>query len=99
MTKHKRLIAFVVAAAIVFAMAFSVLFIVCNEKHDCTGGVDCQICQQIRAGVENFLHHTPKPQNTVLLVTISYALLLVIGKVLQRSVLDTLISLKVKLSA
>ena len=97
MTRSKRIIALAVAAAIVFAMAFSVLFIVREEEHECSG-VDCQFCQQMNAAMESFLHHTPKPQNTALLSIVSFALMLVLGMVRQGKVSDTLTALKVKLS-
>ncbi len=97
MTKSKRFIALAVVFAMVFAMAFSVLFIVREENHECTG-VDCHICQQINAGILQFNHHTPKPHSAVYLLTVTYALVLLLGSLRKSRVSNTPISLKVKLS-
>ncbi len=46
MTKQKRLAALLVAAAVLFIMLFSALYIAAEVHHDCTGE-DCRVCTLI----------------------------------------------------
>ena len=46
MTKKKRIISLVVAAAVLFVMLYSALYIAAEANHDCVGE-NCPICYQI----------------------------------------------------
>ena len=46
MTKRKRIISLVVAAAVLFVMLYSALYIAAEANHDCVGE-NCPICYQI----------------------------------------------------
>lgn len=46
MTKTKRFVAFTLALTFVFAVLFSVCFIIVKSEHDCSGE-DCPTCCQI----------------------------------------------------
>ena len=46
MTKRKRIISLVVAAAVLFVMLYSALYIAAEANHDCVGE-NCPICYKI----------------------------------------------------
>ncbi len=54
MTKKNRALALLPAAALVFIMLFSVLYITRNADHDCAQE-KCSVCQQLEV-CENTLH-------------------------------------------
>ena len=47
MTKRRRILAVILAAVIVFTLAFSSFYIIGEYNHHCIGN-DCPVCEQIR---------------------------------------------------
>ena len=97
MTKQKRTIALLLAAALCFAMLFSAFFIGMEAHHDCTGA-DCVICDCIHT-CENIL----KTSAAAIMLLISLLVCISAFFYVQEAIssctgLVTLISLKVKLS-
>ena len=97
MTNKKRAVALFAAAAFVFVMLFSVVYIAAESDHDCVGS-DCQICYQI-----SVCQHTLR---SILLIacsvlstaTIVCVLCRWVSRAADSAIFCTLVSLKVKLS-
>ncbi|MBR3149463.1 MAG: hypothetical protein IKF64_04760 [Eubacterium sp.] len=87
------------ALAVIIALTFvlSVLFVVFESEHNCSGD-DCQICQTVGNCLKILDNTTPKPETAVLSVAVIFALVLVLGTVMLRADSENLITLKVKLS-
>ena len=97
MASKRRIIAFVVAAAMALAMTFSVFFIAHNAEHKCSG-TDCQICAQISNCIKNLNKITPKPESLCAVAAIAFAIVFCLGAICLAQQQKSLITLKVKLS-
>ena len=97
-SKAKRCLAFVLAAAIAVVFAVSVLFVVSNAEHECSGNDDCHICQLVTFSLNVFRNISPDPDSSAVSASVCFALVLVLGAVFTRTVSQNLITLKVKLS-
>lgn len=97
MAIKKRIIAFVVAVAMAIGLVSSVVFIAENAEHNCSG-VDCQICDLVQSNLKFFDNQTPNPNAPVYTLVVFWALVLVIGLKHKVCKMDTLVSLKTKLS-
>ena len=97
MSKKCRVVAILIAAAVLFVMLSSACYIAIEADHDCTGE-DCPICYQISV-CENTLKSLGQAVASVTLaifIGVSAASLLSFVK--RSAVHTTLVSLKVKLS-
>lgn len=97
MEAKKRILIILLTMAFIFGMLFSVMYITVESHHDCIGE-DCPICQYIIV-CENIL----KKLSTALAVisisiTFVFASKISIIKNLKLILIQTLVSLKVKLS-
>ena len=97
MSTKKRILAFAVALAMVFAMAFSVFFIAHNGEHNCSGE-DCRICAQINNCIRSLNNITPKPETAAVYIPAVFALVALIGAVVQFNNKKSLVDLNIKLS-
>ncbi|MGN0534364.1 MAG: hypothetical protein ACI4IK_08375 [Eubacterium sp.] len=97
MKKHKKLLCAAIALIMVFSVAFSVLFIAKEANHSCVAR-DCQICQQISACFNLLNNMSPDISSASALTAVSFAVLMIIGSVINTAVSNTLINQKVKLS-
>lgn len=97
MLKSRRITALITAFAFAFAFCFSVLFIVEEAEHNCSGE-HCNICEQINACLHFFDNFSPKPEALGFSASLFFAAVLLIGAVAESKKNITLVNLKVKLS-
>lgn len=97
MNSAKKRLSALVAAAIAFVFVLSVLFVVFEAEHNCSGD-DCQICQTVNTCLHIFDNTTPDPEIITPAAFAVFALVLVIGAVSACVYSENLITLKVKLS-
>ena len=97
MTKQKRMLAIVMAAAILFIMLTSAFFVAAEANHDCIGG-GCKICCQINACCAVLKGLALAVIAAVLTAAASRPLLFLFAGCRLSAPRYTLVSLKVKLS-
>ena len=97
MTRQKRFIAGILAAAICIVMLFSVCYIAAETHHDCTGE-NCMICYQINACVSSLKITVLALTAVVLALSAMYSVVTASKDDYYLSFGSTLVSLKVKLS-
>ena len=97
MTKRKRIISLVVAAAVLFVMLYSALYIAAEANHDCVGE-NCPICYQINV-CQNALKNLSLAVCAVAFAAaFTYTLCRSISVCTDYAQSYTLVSLKVKLT-
>ncbi|MGN0523762.1 MAG: hypothetical protein ACI4IG_05785 [Eubacterium sp.] len=97
MLKRNRLISVIVAVAMAIGLVSSAVFVIENSNHKCTG-VDCQVCDHVKLNLKAFDNQTPKPESVLAVLTVAWAIVLVLGCRANNVKTDTLINLKIKLS-
>lgn len=97
MLKRSRIISVIVAVAMVIGLVFSSLFIVENSEHKCSGA-DCKICAQVNLSLKTFNNQTSKPETVLSVISVFWAMVLILGCKNNSAKADTLIDLKTKLS-
>lgn len=97
MARRNRILSAFIAFAMVLAMAFSVLFIAEEANHNCSNS-DCQICYQINSCLKLLYTVSYEPDVQAVSYALAFGLVLVIGAVMANQNINTLISLKTKLS-
>lgn len=95
MDKRKKITAFIIAAAIIFTMLFSALFVVGEAEHNCSGA-ECVICCLIRLCVNNFSAVTKSACLFCIFAVLLLYLCLAISKK-RKAESDSPVNLKVKL--
>ena len=97
MTKRKRIISLVVAAAVLFVMLYSALYIAAEANHDCVGE-NCPICYQINVCQNALKNLSLAVCAAVFAAALPYTLCRGISVCTDYAQSYTLVSLKVKLS-
>lgn len=97
MQNAKKRFSAVMAFIIALCFVLSVLFVVFEAEHDCSGD-DCQICQTVNTCLHLLDNTTPKPDTAAAVMPVIYALVLVMGALSACLCSENLITLKVKLS-
>lgn len=98
MSRINKLTALLLTIAVTTVMLFSALFIAENNEHNCTGN-DCQICEQVQLKLKVFNNQTPKPEDAIIILSIIWSAVLVLGIKTKNVSNLTLIDLKTKLSS
>ncbi|MBQ9516531.1 MAG: hypothetical protein IJI47_04330 [Eubacterium sp.] len=97
MQNAKKRISAIMAVTIALVFVLSVLFVVFESEHNCSGD-DCRICQTVNTCLHIFDNTTPDPAVINAVAAVVFALVLVIGAVSACRNSENLITLKVKLS-
>ena len=97
MTKKKRIISLVVAAAVFFVMLCSALFIAAEADHECVGE-NCPICYQINVCRNTLKNLSLAVCAAAFAAALSYTLCRGVSVCTDYAQSYTLVSLKVKLS-
>ena len=97
MTKRKRIISLVVAAAVLFVMLYSALYIAAEANHDCVGE-NCPVCYQINVCQNALKNLSLAVCAAVFAAALPYTLCRGISVCTDYAQSYTLVSLKVKLS-
>lgn len=98
MSRINKLTALLLTIAVTTVMIFSALFIAENNEHNCTGN-DCQICEQVQLKLKVFNNQIPKPEEAIIILSIIWSAVLVLGIKTKNVSNLTLIDLKTKLSS
>ena len=97
MEKKKRVLAALLAVAVLFVMLYSALFIAAHADHDCDGE-DCPICYQINVCQNTLKNLSFAASAAALAAAFTYTLCRGISVCTDYAQSYTLVSLKVKLS-
>lgn len=97
MIKRSRIISIIIAVAMAIGLISVTFFIIENSEHQCTGS-DCQICAQVNLNLKTFNNQMPKPETVLSVISVFWAMVLILGCKKNRVKTDTLINLKTKLS-
>ena len=97
MEKKKRVLAALLAVAVLFVMLYSALFIAVHADHDCDGE-DCPICYQINVCQNTLKNLSFAVSVAVLAAAFTYTLCRSISACADVIPSYTLVSLKVKLT-
>ena len=97
MEKKKRVLAALLAVAVLFVMLYSALFIAAHVDHDCDGE-DCPICYQINICQNTLKNLSFAVSAVALAAAFTYALCRIIPSCTEVARTFTLVSLKVKLT-
>lgn len=95
--KRNRIVPFVMAFIMLLSVAFSILFIAEEADHICSNQ-DCRICYQINCCLDLLNTFSPAPSAVLTAAVLIFTVVLTIGAVRINRNINTLISLKVKLS-
>ncbi len=97
MTRKKRILALLIAAAVFFVMIFSALYIAAESNHNCIGE-NCPICCQINACRNTLKNLSSAVFTAAFAAAFTYFLCRSISACTNITPSFTLVSLKVKLT-
>ncbi|WMI79815.1 hypothetical protein [Anaerotignum sp. MB30-C6] len=95
--KNKRLVAAFLALLLICTLFFSFFFVAAKSNHDCVDK-GCSICQEIQFCIQTIRSISTVVTATTTLVITAFFLVRFIVPIVQRMIIQTLVSLKVKLT-